>query len=365
MILSSVSSIQKQNLLLLCILFLMIFQANAQEKNTQLRVYGHLQYNLENVQLISNPEELHSYFSFGEQDFFVTSNITDKISFLGESVIKYDNNTASKFAPSIERAQLKFDYFKNHSIVIGKMHTPVNYWNDVYHHGRIFFPTIDRPTSFSYFIPVHSLGFRMQGQNLGNLNWGYDFCASNGIASTDVYDDAANKAIMVAVHCKPIDGLRIGASYFNDYMQTNSTGAHVGHSAVNKEYNGAINYELICASVAYFGKKLEFLYEGSYNHTQTDSLGHSENYSHYGFIGYKIKERYVPYALIDYMDISNRELHSVPINVVKVGAGFRFDINYQTNIKFQLERLEFGDQHLFHIHNSKRFDVKIQLAYGF
>jgi len=337
----------------------------AQERNTQLRVYGHLQYNLENVDQISNSEELHSYFSFGEQDFFVTSNITDRLSFLGESVIRYDNNTATKFAPSIERAQLKFDYSGNHSLIVGKMHTPVNYWNDVYHHGRLFFPTIDRPTSFSYFIPLHSLGLRLQGQNLGHWNWGYDVCASNGIASTDIYDDASSKALMAAIHCKPIEGLRAGVSYFNDYMPTNITGAHVGHSSVNKEYAGAINFELMCASLAYFGKRLEILYEGGYNITQTDSLGSAENQSHFGVIGWKIKEKYVPYALVDFMDISDRELHSVPIDVLKIGLGFRFDFNYQTSLKLQVERYELSQIHLDHIHNQNRFDFKVQLAYGF
>jgi hypothetical protein len=344
---------------------LCIYNLHAQERNTQLRVYGHLQYNLENVDDINKSEELHSYFSIGEQDFFVTSVITDRITFLGESVIRYDNSTATKFAPSIERAQLKFDYTGNHSLIVGKMHTPVNYWNDVYHHGRLFFPTIDRPASFSYFIPLHSLGIRLQGQNLGRWNWGYDLCASNGIASTDIYDDAASKAVVAAIHCKPIEGLRAGVSYFNDYMPTNITGAHVGHGYVKKEYTGALNFELMCASLAYFGKRLELLYEGGYNLTATDSLGTAENQSHFGLIGWKLKEKYVPYALIDFMDISERDLHSVPFDVFKIGLGFRIDFNYQTSLKMQLERYEYSETHQEYSHTHNRFDFKVQLAYGF
>ena len=70
-----------------------------------------------------------------------------------------------------EKMQLLYDYYKNHSIIIGKIHTPVNYWNDVYHHGRVFFPSIDRPTSFSYLVPLHNLGIQFQGQNLGKWNF--------------------------------------------------------------------------------------------------------------------------------------------------------------------------------------------------
>lgn len=47
------------------------------------------------------------------------------------------------------------------------MHTPVNEWNDAYHHGRLFFPTIDRPYSFGEFVPVHEVGLRLSGENLG------------------------------------------------------------------------------------------------------------------------------------------------------------------------------------------------------
>jgi hypothetical protein len=78
---------------------------HAQQRNTQLKIYGHLQYNYDKV----GDENADSYFSLGEQDFFVTSNLSDRVSFLGETVVKYDNSTASKFAPSVERAQLKFD----------------------------------------------------------------------------------------------------------------------------------------------------------------------------------------------------------------------------------------------------------------
>lgn len=114
--------------------------------------------------------------------------------------------------------QLKFDYFKNHSLVVGKMHTPVNYWNDVYHHGRFFFPTVDRPIAFSYLVPVHTLGLRLQGQNLGKIKFGYDLVAGNGISSTDFADSGVNTSAMAGVHIKPIDNFRFGISYYYDFI---------------------------------------------------------------------------------------------------------------------------------------------------
>ena len=334
---------------------------SAQQRNTQLKVYGHFQYAFDDL----SGDESNSYFTLGEQDFFLTSNLSERIRFLGESVIRYDNTTSSKFTPSIERAQLKFDYYKNHSFIVGKMHTPVNYWNDVYHHGRLFYPTIDRPSSFSYLIPIHSLGFRMQGQNLGKLNFGYDLSATNSISSTDIFDSALNKSLTAAVHIKPIEGMRVGASYYNDYMSSNLPGAHTGHGNGNPEYKGAINYELTCFSFAYFGEHLEFLSESAYNRNKNDSLGISENYSQFVYAGWRFKEKHVAYGLFDFMDMSQNELHTIPINVVKIGLGYKFDFLYNCTAKLQVERLESGDLHLFHDHNSIRYDIRAQLAYGF
>jgi hypothetical protein len=265
----------------------------------------------------------------------------------------------------MERAQLKYDYYKNHSLVVGKMHTPVNYWNDVYHHGRLFYPTIDRPTSFSYLVPIHSLGLRAQGQNLGRWNFGYDICASNSIASTDVMDSTLNKAITAAAHIKPIEGLRIGASYYNDYMSSNKPGSHAGHTAVNTEYKGFVNFELTCFSIAYFGKHLEFLSESFYNKNRTDSASVAENYSQFAYAGWRFKEKHVIYGLFDYMDISRNERHTKRVNVIKTGIGYKIDVLNNCVIKLQFERMESGDDHLFHEHNSVRHDIRIQLAYGF
>lgn len=116
---------------------LSVRQASAQDlpRKVQLNVYGAVDFTA------NRPTgRYNTFFTLGEQDFFVTARINDRVSFLGESVIRFDSKTGTSFGSSIERAQLKYDYSNNgnHSLVVGKMHSPVNYWNDVYHHGRIF-----------------------------------------------------------------------------------------------------------------------------------------------------------------------------------------------------------------------------------
>ena len=106
-------------------------------------------------------------FGLGEQDLFITSEINERLSFLGETVFKFSPESPTDFNISVERIILKYNYTGNHSVLLGKHHTPVNYWNDTYHHGRVFFPTIDRPLLFALgIIPLHTTGVSLQGKEV-------------------------------------------------------------------------------------------------------------------------------------------------------------------------------------------------------
>src|SRR5665647_1763752 len=88
--------------LVLSVLSLLPFVLHAQ--NTQIRGFA---------DVLATYEKGKTSFGFDEQDLFITYNIQG-----------------------------------NNNIIIGKIHTPLNYWNDTYHHGRFFFPTIERPLIF-------------------------------------------------------------------------------------------------------------------------------------------------------------------------------------------------------------------------
>jgi hypothetical protein len=89
--------------------------AQAQKPTTQFNGYGFLEYNLD---FSGGPT---SYFYLGEHDFFVNSKLNDKISFLGEYVIRFNGNSSTSFLPSIERSLVKYNYYKNHNITQLKM----------------------------------------------------------------------------------------------------------------------------------------------------------------------------------------------------------------------------------------------------
>ena len=108
----------------------------------------------------------------GETSVFVFGRLSSRLSVLTEFTVlpkKYREDTVK-----VERLRLRFDWSEKHWLSLGKMHTPVNYWNDSFHHGRYFFPTIDRPSSFKHFVPIHDIGLRFSGNRLGKYGFFYD-----------------------------------------------------------------------------------------------------------------------------------------------------------------------------------------------
>lgn len=273
-------------------------------------------------------------FGFGEQDLFITSEVTDKISFLGETVFRYDASAGSNFGISIERVVIKYNLKGNHNILIGKHHTPVNYWNDTYHHGRVFFPTVDRPLVFSEnILPLHTTGISLQGHDLGKVKFGYDLMVGNGIGSGEIQDNDKNKSVTAAVHIKPVDKLRIGASWYTDVV---SKGAEVRGAIVQHK----VNQNLLTGSVAYFGKKFEVLAEGTLANNYTDTTGSQNTLASYLYAGYKVTKKLVPYVRVDNIDYDKGEVFYRKNNVTSFVGGFRYEFSYLAVLKLEYQYLQ-------------------------
>ncbi|MBC6992360.1 hypothetical protein [Hymenobacter sp. BT491] len=281
-------------------------------------------------------------FGLGEQDLFITSAVTDRLSFLGETVFKYSLASPTDFDISIERIILKYNYAGNHSILLGKHHTPVNYWNDTYHHGRVFFPTIDRPLAFSQgIIPLHTTGVSLQGQNLGRLRFGYDVMLGNGLGSGDVDDNNAFKSVTVAVHVKPKDGLRLGASLYRDVISKGST-LHNHSGGVNTLARARINQHIMTASVSYtdsvFSKKYELLAESSMAVNKADSLGAQNTMASYVYAGVRLTDKFIPYVRLDDVRYRKHEVYFLNNNIQSFVGGLRYELNYLAVLKLEYQR---------------------------
>jgi hypothetical protein len=274
-------------------------------------------------------------FNLGEQDLFITSELNDRFTFLGESVFKFSGESPTNFSVSIERIVLKYNFKGNHNLLLGKHHTPINYWNDTYHHGRVFFPTIGRPLLFEdNFIPLHTTGLSVQGQNLGDLRFGYDLLIGNGIGSNDFMDNDKHKSITAAVHIRPVDNLRLGASFYHDVISKGVI-LHGGH-ILDKE----VQQQMATGSIAYFGKKFEFLTEASFSFDHTDSTGNQKSIGSYAYAGVKFKDKIIPYVRFDYLHYGNGEVFYMKNNASSIIAGIRYNINYLAVIKLEYQYLD-------------------------
>ncbi|RZK44488.1 MAG: hypothetical protein EOO61_03630 [Hymenobacter sp.] len=301
-------------------------------------------------------------FSFGEQDLFITSEITERLSFLGETVFKYSLDSPTDFDISIERLILKYNYSGNHSILLGKHHTPVNYWNDTYHHGRVFFPTIDRPLVFSQgIIPLHTTGVSLQGQNLGRIRFGYDVMVGNGLGSGDAADNNKFKSLTIAAHIKPRDGMRIGASMYHDVLSKGSV-VHNHYSGVSTTALTQINQTIITGSLAYndsiASKKFELLAESSMVTNKSDSLGTQYALASYAYAGIRVTDKIIPYIRIDDIRYRNGEVYFLDHNVQSFIGGLRYELSYLAVLKLEYQHIK---NHTF-VDSDK---VTFQIAVGF
>jgi hypothetical protein len=287
------------------------------------------------VDALSTVENKKLSFGLGEQDLFITSELTDRISFLGESVFKFSSSSPTSFDVSIERIVIKYNLTGNHNLLIGKHHTPLNYWNDTYHHGRVFFPTIERPLLFgAEIIPLHTTGLSLQGQNLGSVKFGYDLMVGNGVGSGEIVDNDKSKSLTAAVHIKPADGLRFGLSYYNDVIAAGAK-QHNGHVT-----NWKVNQNLYTASTAYFGKKFEFLAEGTLASNRTDTTGTKVTLASYAYAGVKIKDKLVPYIRVDNLHYEKGEIFYHTDNTTSFVGGVRYEINYLAVVKLEYQRTD-------------------------
>ena len=300
-------------------------------------------------------------FGLGEQDLFITSDLNDRFSFLGETVFKFNPASETQFSVSIERIILKYNYKGNHNILIGKHHTPINYWNDTYHHGRVFFPTINRPLIFgSPLFPLHTTGLSFQGLNLGPLKFGYDLMVGNGIGSTDVLDLDKGKSVTAAVHIKPRDALRIGLSYYYDRIP-GGIELH-SHTGGPPSVSSRLDEQLVTLSVANFGEKFELLAESTLALTKSDSSGKQQGLFSYAYLGYKLSEKVIPYVRFDNLAYHEHEHEQSGVeslgNTIAYLAGIRYQINYLATAKLEFQRQYTGKQPAVNV-------ITTQFAIGF
>ncbi|HTW23196.1 MAG TPA: hypothetical protein VMD78_06330, partial [Candidatus Baltobacteraceae bacterium] len=302
----------------------------------------------------------HTTFQAGEFDLFMTSKLSDDLSFLTEVVLGPDVTNA--FSPDIERYSLTYkknDYF---SVSAGRFHTSIGYYNTAYHHGLWFSTAEGRPIMYLFedsggILPVHMVGLDFAGavprtDKIG-LHWIFE--VGNGLASDsstpesvqNFYSDRNYKATNVAGYIKPefLPGLQIGGSWYHD---------HLDPTDVPKV---AQNIESVY--IVYLTSQWEFLNEAVIltNHL----IGTTDTFrSPMAYVQFARKFGiYKPYFRYQYVNDANHD----PVNLLKgeyygPSVGIRIDFEEYAAFKLQYN-------HLFQSSQLAGNGLNAQVAFAF
>jgi hypothetical protein len=187
--------------------------------------------------LTNPPSTVHNSFQFGEVDLFLSSKLSDSLSFVSEVI--FGSDATNNWGIDIERAQLNYkpnDYFH---ITAGRFHTSIGYYNTTFHHGTWFQTATGRPFMFFFedsggILPVHMVGVSVGGLVPGTGKWNLNWIAEVGNGESSVFlsnpnvnpvqnfvSDKNHKAINVAGYIKPewIRGLQVGGNYYYDVRE--------------------------------------------------------------------------------------------------------------------------------------------------
>jgi hypothetical protein len=215
------------------------------------------------------PTPPHTAFQAGEFDLFMSSRISDHLSFLAEVVL--GPNAINVFGVDIERYQLTYRANPYFSTSAGRFHTSIGYYNTAYHHGTWFGTAQERPIMYLFedsggILPVHMVGLTFTGQvphtEKLDLHWVAE--VGNGLSSTptaaesvqNFYSDRNYKATNLAAYIRPqfLPGLQIGGSWYHDGLNPTQ--------ASNPLPIPETRQNIESAYVVFFSSNWEFMTEG-------------------------------------------------------------------------------------------------------
>ena len=291
----------------------------------------------------------HSSFRSGEFDLFMSSQLSDKLSFLAECVFSSDQTNS--FSVDLERFQLTYQPNQYFQISAGRYHSAIGYYNTAYHHGLWFSTATGRPFMY-YFedsggvLPVHEVGVsttgRVPGSGALNLHWvaeigngSAEFGSANyGDGVENFASDRNRKDVNFAVYSRPqrFPGLQIGGSWMRGAVVPVALGEKV-------------NQNVSSAYVVFVNGKWEFLNEAVLLQHQLPFGGRSYNSP----LGYTQISRtfgiYRPYFRLQEVNIPNNDPAS-PFTGRYEGpsAGIRIDFFTYAALKIQYNRVYLRNQ---------------------
>lgn len=279
-------------------------RAEDDDSAVDLRIYGDTGFTVQNHSPVNNS------FDAARLDFFPTASI-DRLSFLAEAV--FEAGEDNEFGVDIERMQVAYLFADWFRLKAGRMHTAYGYYNDAYHHGKLFELATDRPFVAQFedgggLLEAHIVGAAVDGKiPLGSvLDVHYDLEVGNGrgfsLGEVSVLEARKNEKMLNArLRLLPrfLDGLILGGNIFRDEIP-----AVPPPLPGTPPLPGPVNNlrELVVgAHLAYMEHSFHVLFEGSYIWHHDEALGTDyRNYDGFAELGYTIGS-FTPYTRTEHV----------------------------------------------------------------
>ena len=291
-------------------------------------------------------------FKLGTLSTYITSNVTDNISFLNENTLGIKPN--GEYKVGLERAIIKYTVDNYLNFSMGKFHTPVSYWNITYHHGRVLQPTSTLPLFFqSHIMERHTTGFLISGDFIGKKNFGYRLLIGNGIGSTAFKDNDSSKSITMHVQFDPIKDITFFAAAYYDRISSNlsnQNGVLLTENINQNLYSTGLIYH---PTDAKFELLSEFFIVKNYVKSAT-----KWNRSGYFYIGYSLKKLITTYYRLDHVNITEDDPYFSIDKISGHTLGIRYNFSYlaRLNLEYQYVRSDV---------KQNMSSVRMQFAVGF
>jgi hypothetical protein len=298
----------------------------------QLRGYGDVGWNASDQKGTANS------FILGQFNLFITSRLTDKASFLSETVVEADPAT-NQFGIDLERLELIYAVSDRLNLQFGRYHTAIGFYNTAYHHSALMQTALGRPFLFDFedkggIIPVHSVGMSAGGIVSSKLGLHYIAEIGNGRNPRsdvnpvqNVSDDNNGKAFNLGFFVRPdrVPGLQFGFANYHDH--------------VTPPAKANVTENILSAHVIYQNSRFEFLNEAVLLRHSIDKSNFTSNISAFYSQVSKQFGNYRPYFRYEYVNVPGSDpLYSDVALVHGPKAGLRFNLNDFTALKIEYGR---------------------------
>jgi len=275
----------------------------------------------------------HSTFTFGGFDNYVSSQITDKLSFVGEIIVQ--PMQGQEFRVDVERIHATYEFNDKFKMKIGRFYAPIGYYTTHFYsdHAAIFTPSISRPVILGYeddggVLETRATGVMMTASNLTSLNLTFDFALSNGIGSSVAGDNDKNKAMTMRLSMSPVEGLTLGGGARFDKLDgttiSRATNVELGENVTSNNFSGfgAFNNDKLLIMAEYYSIS-----------NQSASAGSMKSEGAFAYAGYTFK-KLTPYLQYDYLNISDKDVYySNANNESGLDVGLKYAFTFKSVLK--------------------------------